>query len=761
MSNLNKRTYQQPRIRRNEVPPPPPGYTRKRMESGKKKGNSFTGLIGTLIVISAFSLLFYTLLEGNSGKKSSGNSVKKNKVLPIESVKNTNKKEGAGLKISVAAPALKENIAIPEHKLVYVAEKGHLEARNIDDALRFGYSIIDLSDSFVPYIFTDGPSSPNRYRKTFINLSNDRTDENGRKLKNGEHNYVELFGIPPSMSVVSERFLRDESRECFKKLNYEYFKRAKFSVTYVSRRDLRKELAEIRLQVKKAGGKKALKKKKNKYLSKKYRLLAAKYEMVVEAQKRLKCEGLLEKYSPGNISYATIDAIRDFEHKHMIFGWGILAGDTRKGFGRTPLKNNWRTLKRVIRERIVHSLGIIEDGTVNRVKGFNDKWKDSSGKKIKVRNLISSFTEKLMQSMGIETPEKALKFFKEIQGKSFGKFRVAVKFPPLPEYYSEFKFDVEIDRGDVYYDAPDDASGKKRYQPVFRRPRIVLYTTFRGHKIPLIRWGTTIGGWRTEYKDGKEYFAYKGSDTGPRIWKDIFSAPVWIPPKSAPPGGLIKSERKNGRWITRVNTEEMGPSYKSAYGLVAAHHIRNRTDSGKAIWFDNGIRTHGSVDYMSIMRRHSHGCHRLHNHLAVRIFSFILMHSEHSRKGQTSLIYTRGFNYKNRDYKLKLDTRGYQFSLKKAIQVNVLPGRILGKLKEPYKGFLPKPGIKYSDDDPNLQNDIAPDDDKSGGGQQKVTEKEKRTEEKLSANEEKRTEEKIIKSRKNLPPPPIGVKPII
>ena len=77
---------------------------------------------------------------------------------------------------------------------------------------------------------------------------------------------------------------------------------------------------------------------------------------------------------------------------------------------------------------------------------------------------------------------------------------------------------------------------------------------------------------------------------------------------------------------------------------MAAYHIRNRSDSGKPIWFDNGIRTHGSVDYMSIMRRQSHGCHRLHNHLAVRLFSTILKRRAHQRKGQTRLIYTRSFS---------------------------------------------------------------------------------------------------------------------
>ena len=68
-----------------------------------------------------------------------------------------------------------------------------------------------------------------------------------------------------------------------------------------------------------------------------------------------------------------------------------------------------------------------------------------------------------------------------------------------------------------------------------------------------------------------------------------------------------------------------------AYGLVAAYHqlYSEDTDGNVRLGGDQGIRMHGSVDYMSIMRRHSHGCHRLHNHIAVRLMSWVLAHRHH------------------------------------------------------------------------------------------------------------------------------------
>src|SRR5690606_39510179 len=114
--------------------------------------------------------------------------------------------------------------------------------------------------------------------------------------------------------------------------------------------------------------------------------------------------------------------------------------------------------------------------------------------------------------------------------------------------------------------------------------------------------------------------------------------------ESAPPRGLLTRSAKPGQRFD-VNLNEMGPSYASAYGLVAAYHRKytQNPDGGIRSLGDEGIRTHGSVDYMSIMRRHSHGCHRLHNHIAVRLMSFVLRHRPHARKGPDPIAFGRKF----------------------------------------------------------------------------------------------------------------------
>jgi hypothetical protein len=142
----------------------------------------------------------------------------------------------------------------------------------------------------------------------------------------------------------------------------------------------------------------------------------------------------------------------------------------------------------------------------------------------------------------------------------------------------------------------------------------------------------------------------------------------------------------------QINYHEIGPSYASAYGMVAAYHqtYKQLEDGGVEAQWDEAIRTHGSVDYMSIMERHSHGCHRLYNHLAVRLFSFVLAHRPHRRLGAQALGFRLPFEHEGNKYSVEIDKGGYMFELDKPIFVDVLRGRVLGSRWTPIAAGLPK-----------------------------------------------------------------------
>jgi hypothetical protein len=190
------------------------------------------------------------------------------------------------------------------------------------------------------------------------------------------------------------------------------------------------------------------------------------------------------------------------------------------------------------------------------------------------------------------------------------------------------------------------------------------------------------------------WWKYKGSEFGEVIWEEIVSAPVWLPPNTTPPRDLLKrrEKRKPGETKWEPNYHETGPSYASAYGLVAAYHrpFARRADGSIRVTGDEGIRSHGSVDYMSIMRRHSHGCHRLHNHIAVRVFSFVVNHRPHQREGHAPASFYMGLEHDGEKHAISIKQGGYVFKLDQPIFVMVEEGRIRGSVDHPVATAIPK-----------------------------------------------------------------------
>jgi hypothetical protein len=200
---------------------------------------------------------------------------------------------------------------------------------------------------------------------------------------------------------------------------------------------------------------------------------------------------------------------------------------------------------------------------------------------------------------------------------------------------------------------------------------------------------------------------------GPRVIRQIISGPVWIAPASTPIRGLVKGRTVNGRRMKIVNYDELGPGFLSAYGLVAGYFVKPGRP-GRPDW-DNGVRAHGSSDYLSIYSSagFSHGCHRLPNHLAIRLYSFILRHRDVQVIGDQPMGYTRQFLAGDTVYEIKIPSRGFTYVLEPPLPVTVLEGQIKGAQRQPIVGYVPKPGVQYPGAPPP-----APDspEAKAGGG---------------------------------------------
>ncbi len=601
---------------------------------------------------------------------------------------------------------------------------------NIGEAEARGYAIVDLSDDWVPYIFSDKTAgvddkSDNNYRTRYIGLANDEVDMWGDTLEPHEHNYLELYGIPPALSVVKDEWDSTDAEivPCLTEAGFDptvftefdgtiaftkggQSKRVKKARWYKAQLATKMRKAKLDIDVP-ADLEAAKTDPKTKAAYKQWREFAAEVNVIDHAQRRFRCERLFNnadgkgKYDEGVYDSATTHALANFERKHDLMGWGHFKRDNLDMLATMPDAAIHQRLLRVLAERVTTSVGILEDGSARDWKKGKFTYKDTEGNEHELRDLVTEYTDAVATALDMKTPESAkasLAKLSDLGKGDFDNLLVAVKLPALPPYYpsdgaGNMELSTHIDRGDVWYDFPYDAEGNKKGQPRQRFPHLTLYVHYNGQKIPLVHWRTTIGSWRTETHEGETMLKYKNSDVGERIWKDIVAAPVWIPPPSTPAAELIKGYWRKGKFKKDVNYAETGPGYKSAYGLVAAYHVKPvEAKDGEIKYFDNGIRTHGSVDYMSILRRFSHGCHRLYNMDAVRLFSFVLRHRDFKREGQQPAGVGRFIDYEEKRYHMQLDTRGYKYELVEPIPVDVTAGRIVGRRKSPIEGYMEIPG---------------------------------------------------------------------
>ena len=600
----------------------------------------------------------------------------------------------------------------PLHQPIPLWKSGKIWGEIDADAPAPGQIVLDLGEDWVPYIFTErslptDERTPQSYRSTYLALARGEfpSDIHGARAK--KDRYLEVFGILPTLNLVRDRFRETQRQDCISKLDLEPLKLYERIVPYIDNAKARRDSATFvaidrrvkqlltkqgvdtpdKLDVSKlSGGDKAV--------LKQYEKLGPTSVVLHAAQLRLQCEGFFPgkgTFMDGALDWSTNEALAAFEKKHRVFGWGFLSRDTVEALKEPPMLGERTAVLRVLTERAMVMAGFIEDGGTWLGADKPRMYKGPDGKERPVPNLEKELREAIISAFGLETPESTLAWLDGL-GKVPAQKLVAFEGPKTPEYYSpNMDLSVVIDRGDVWYEFPYDDKGRERPQPTHRRPMLTLLTEYQGEKIPLARFGTTIGGWRSEMVDSVEMWKYKNSPVGERVWRQIVAAPVWLPPAGTTARTLLtRDPKKPDSFI--VNLHETGPSYASAYGLVAAYHSRFREneDGEVELQGDEGIRTHGSVDYMSIMQRHSHGCHRLHNHIAVRLMSFVLHHRPHKRLGERFVGYKSTVEQDGEEYEVKLDKTGYIFQLERPIPVDVLKGRIVGRQKTPITAAIPK-----------------------------------------------------------------------
>jgi len=583
-----------------------------------------------------------------------------------------------------------------------------------EDVGRRGLTVLDLSNDFAPHIFDEAPElgadGVPPYRANYIALADERWDALPEDVD--PERFLELFGIYPTPRVLHARLSDAERHACHDAI--EDTSMLAFQGTLrtwlmpedpqraqerrVRAGDRRFEAERGRLGLATIEELEAHLPNPNAlrwYLRDRLQTHA-----IRAMQDHLVCDDLFGRrgFERGVYDTRNAVALAAYQRQHTVVSSGSFTPETRAVLVRESREGDYLAVLRMLRERVVDATGVLEDGSALHAWGtvFGRtvdpiEMRTDVGAGVAERGApdwISPATEAAATALGWTSSEGFLAFMES----ATQRLHVAVQLPALPAYHSaEMELRVEIDRGDVWFDYPYSEAGVRRGQPVRERPTLTLYAHASEGDIALIQWPTTIGGWKPEVdREGEIGLSYKESPAGPHVWRDVVAAPAWLPPPNTPDRELVRPYR--GHYVP--NTTLFGPGYRSAYGLAMVMNHRvdpPSVEGGEPTYVDEGVRAHGSVSYGSILRGTSHGCHRLYNHLAVRLMGFLVRHRAHIRRGSIPARYIRSLNVGETPVELRILSRGYLYELTPPVPVNVLEGNVHGSARRAIEGFRPLP----------------------------------------------------------------------
>jgi hypothetical protein len=633
---------------------------------------------------------------------------------------------------AAAAPA-------PAGGEIMVVEGGRITGQTTaENAARDGLTVVDLSDDWLPYIFSETPEKPQPLRSYLIDLANGRIRSGKEYARAREDRFFEAFGIFPSLNYARRRLAEKKHQTCHDRVKDGVLE--ELSAKNVIPAEEAEKVPNPDTAAVAAGTAPAMI-PTGKTISPRP-LTAQEKHAVMVMQSHLRCEDLLSgKATSGRMDRRTVEGLKTYQRLQMIADSGNIDPQTRTALLGDSREQDFRALLRALRERVVDATGLLEDGSAVGAQGQvqgrvldsveflplappTDKAPsnaspnaqasaaatpaapgqpaapvaEASVKITPAPDLIAAATQAASEALGWKSPDAVLastlvapppasrKPARKVaprKGPAPLPTAVAIRLPPVPSYHSaNMELRAEIDRGEVDLVRPKvDKEGHKKWKPpVGDRPTLTLYARAGDHDVALCRWPTTIGGWKTfEKKDGTMALKYKESVTGDALWTEVLATPTWHPAPGMPTRHLLI--KVGDGWAPK--TDIIGPGYHAAYGLVAMVHkqIMGRDEHGEPDLMDLRIRTHGTPAYRSVKRGESNGCHRLHNFEALRLAAFLVKHHANSRDGLVPEDYVRHLEYKGQQVDLMSENKGYRFKMTPPVPVKVLDGDVKGDPK--------------------------------------------------------------------------------
>jgi hypothetical protein len=557
------------------------------------------------------------------------------------------------------------------------------------NALSLGLTIIDLGDRWVPFgLRGDDTTAAPDYQDTYLALANQDIAGARETRSRG----LGFYGIFPNLSLIARRLEQEERYQCHAAVVAEPVpsiglrlveENAAVGRARVRAHDKQRQALEVQMHKRHLGSFEELA-SENSYFAREVEKLAkreARTRAIRRVQEHLLCEsetanatGLLVD---GVLSWRTTRALRIYQRQHFLPPTGWIDAPVFHALQAPQQQNDWRSALRVLRERVVDATGLIEDGSaINEstpvlaqlLDPIDVIWpRGYSASPDGERDRIGAATDRAARHLGWRDAESVVQFLRRhVPVGGPNTLKVAVKLPPLPDYYSKhINLRVVIDL------ATQTKAKNRKPRKKGPRPALLLYVDDGASSRLLARWPTTVGGWQDErLADGAIVKRFKASNTGDFVWKNLYMAPRWLAPETTPHDDVIK-RNEQGRWS--LDRDVLGPSFRSAYGLamLILHKPYKRGDETR--FADQGIRVHGTGNILSLGRGFSHGCHRLLGFHVLRLSAFLLRHRNHVRVGPEKVFYQRTFRKDGAAFPITLDQRGYRFDLTPPVPVRVNP----------------------------------------------------------------------------------------
>ncbi|HET7503028.1 MAG TPA: hypothetical protein VFK02_18535 [Kofleriaceae bacterium] len=560
-----------------------------------------------------------------------------------------------------------------------------------DEAARQGLTIVDLGDEWTPALFAVSPDGREpSFRSRYLALAAGHdADGNERGDLAG---LGEVLGVVPSLAVARERITDDARHACHARVDSAPIQRldqpyAQEDQETLEIADQARAMLAMTLERERVGHRlgdfaalSAIPELAPAY--EQWKKLDDIHRAIVAVQRHLVCEGLLSaSEADGRMTPRMARAVNLFQHRNFLMPNEHLDAETRDAFARDSREHDFQLALRILRERVADASGLIEDGTagagpqpvlgrmldpaaMRMPRGSDGPLPDGAD------DLISPATEAAARQLGWTSPDDVRSFLEHHPAG----VRAALALPELPAYHAaHMDLSAELDRGDVWYDESPVA------RRIEHRPTLILYADDHGTKRPLIRWATTIGGWSDVRRAGGDVEQrWKESPVGPRVWRRLYAAPTWLPPRTTPDRDLVR-DLGDDRWD--LKTDALGPGPRTAFGMMLLLH-------DGAQFEEADIGTHGSASVVSIVDGTSHGCHRLYNQLAVRLGDFLLHHRDHVVRGDQPVHYRRIVRYHG-TFLAQVDTLGFLYELTPPVPIHVLEGNILSARKVPPRASAP------------------------------------------------------------------------